>query len=32
MEGFPLQGDELRYVCSKGLFPDSVAILEVYSY
>ena len=29
LEGFPTQSDELRYVCSKGLFPDTVAVLEV---
>lgn len=29
MEGFPHQGDELRYLCSKGLFPDAAAILQV---
>ena len=29
LEGFPSQGDELRFLCSKGFFPDSVCVLEV---
>ena len=29
MEGLPQQVDELRYLCSQGLYPDVVAILEV---
>lgn len=30
MEGLPSQGDELRYLCSKGLYPDAIVILEVH--
>lgn len=29
MEGFPQSGEELRYLCSKGLFPDAVVILQL---
>ena len=29
MEGFPQSGDELRYMCSRGLYPDAAAILQV---
>lgn len=29
MEGFPQSGEELRYLCSQGLFPDATVILEI---
>ena len=29
MEGFPQTGEELRYICSKGLFPDAALVLKV---
>ena len=29
MEGFPQSGEELRYLCSKGLFPDATVILQL---
>ena len=33
MEGLPYHGDDLRYLCSKGLYPDAAVVLEVlYMY
>ncbi|XP_019849767.1 PREDICTED: adenylate kinase 9-like [Amphimedon queenslandica] len=29
MEGLPHHGDDLRYLCSKGLYPDAAVILEI---
>ena len=29
MEGFPQTGEELRYLSSKGLFPDATLVLQV---
>ena len=29
MEGFPQSGEELRYLCSKGLFPDATVTLQL---
>ena len=29
MEGFPQTGEELRYLCSKGLFPDAAVTLQL---
>ena len=30
MEGLPYHGDDLRYLCSKGLYPDAAVVLEVH--
>ena len=33
MEGLPYHGDDLRYLCSKGLYPDAAVVFEVlYMY
>ena len=29
MEGFPQSPDELRYLCSKGFYPDVAVVLQV---
>ena len=29
IEGFPQTSDELRFLCSKGFYPDVVVILQV---